>query len=107
MTHTGYNYKVQTSRFGSALITRLRDGASVYLQGDDAVEIESQLDALEATAAQGYPTGPFVDYASHLDAILEMTLRDGSPAPRSWDTQSGQDSKHGGYMPTNEKLEFV
>lgn len=71
MTRTGYNYRVQTDRFGNALITRLRDKASVYLQGDDAVEIENQLDALEATAAKGYPIGPFVDYASHLDAVLD------------------------------------
>jgi hypothetical protein len=71
MTRTGYNYRVQTDRFGNALITRLKDKASVYLQGDDAVEIESQLDALEATAEKGYPIGPFADYASHLDAILD------------------------------------
>lgn len=71
MTRTGYIYRVQTDRFGNALITRLHNKASVYLQGDDAVEIESQLDALEATAEQGYPTGPFADYASHLDAVLD------------------------------------
>ena len=68
---TGYLYRVQVDRFGNALITRLKDRASVYLQGDDAVEIESQLDALDATAEKGYPIGPFVDYASHLDAILD------------------------------------
>jgi hypothetical protein len=71
MMRTGYKYRVQTDRLGNALITRLHDKASVYLQGDDAVEIESQLDALEATAEKGYPIGPFVDYASHLDAILD------------------------------------
>jgi hypothetical protein len=71
MTRTGYKYRVQTDRIGNALITRLSDKASVYMQGDDAVEIESQLDALEATAENGYPIGPFVDYASHLDAILD------------------------------------
>ena len=71
MTRTGHIYKVQTDRFGNALITRLSDKASVYLQGDDAVEIESQLDALEATAEKGYPIGPFRDFESHLDAILD------------------------------------
>jgi hypothetical protein len=71
MMRTGYIYRVQTDRFGNALITRLKDRASVYLQGDDAVEIESQLDALEATAEKGYPVGPFADYASHLDAVLD------------------------------------
>lgn len=71
MMRTGYKYRVQTDRFGNALITRLRDKASVYLQGDDAVEVESQLDALEATAETGYPIGPFPDYASHLDAVLD------------------------------------
>ncbi len=71
MIKTGYMYRVQTDRFGNALITRLRDRASVYLQGDDAVEVESQLDALAATAQAGYPIGPFADYASHLDAILD------------------------------------
>lgn len=71
MMRTGYRYRVQTDRFGNALLTRLKDKASVYLQGDDAVEIESQLDALEATAQGGYPVGPFEDYASHLDAVLD------------------------------------
>lgn len=71
MTRTGYKYRAQTDRFGNALITRLHDKASVYLQGDDAVEIESQLDALEATAQGGYPAGPFEDYASHLDTVLD------------------------------------
>lgn len=71
MTRTGYRYRVQTDRLGNALLTRLKDKASVYLQGDDAVEIESQLDALEATAEKGYPIGPFPDYATHLDAILD------------------------------------
>lgn len=71
MMRTGYKYRVQTDSFGNALITRLHDKASVYLQGDDAVEVESQLDALEATAETGYPKGPFPDYASHLDAVLD------------------------------------
>ena len=71
MTRTGYLYRVQTDRFGNALVTRLSDKKSVYLQGDDAVEVESQLDALEASAETGYPKGPFEDYASHLDAVLD------------------------------------
>jgi hypothetical protein len=71
MMRNGHLYSVWTDRFGNALITRLQDRASVYLQGDDAVEIESQLDALDATAEKGYPIGPFKDYESHLDAILD------------------------------------
>ncbi len=71
MVRTGHKYRVQTDRFGNALIVRLHDRANVYLQGDDAVEIESQLDASEATASNGYPAGPFEDYASHLDAMLD------------------------------------
>ena len=71
MIRTGHKYSVKTDRFGNAEIVRLRDNASVYLQGDDAVEIESQMDALEATAENGYPIGPFADFESHLDAILD------------------------------------
>jgi hypothetical protein len=70
MLTTGHKYSVRTDRFGNAVIAQLSDNASVYLQGDDAVEVESQLDALDATAAGGYPIGPFQDYESHLDAIL-------------------------------------
>jgi hypothetical protein len=40
------------------------------MQGDDAVEIESQMDALDATAERGYPLGPFKSYEEHVDAVL-------------------------------------
>lgn len=68
---TGYKYRVQTDRFGNALITRLYDKASVYLQGDDAVEIESQLDALNATAEKGYPHGTYFKSSGNFARIRQ------------------------------------
>lgn len=70
MVRIGHKYSLKTNGFGAEIV-RLHDGASVFMQGDDAVEIESQMDALEATAETGYPKGPFADYESHLDAILD------------------------------------
>jgi hypothetical protein len=67
-----YNGNVYCAVIGNigATVTRKSDGASVWMQGDDAVEIESQMDALDATAERGYPLGPFKSYEEHLDAVL-------------------------------------
>jgi hypothetical protein len=70
MIYDGIKYRAVIGNIG-ATITRKSDGASVFMQGDDAVEVESQMDALDATAEKGYPVEPFQTYAHHVDAVLD------------------------------------
>lgn len=70
MIYDGEIYRAVIGNIG-ATITRKTDGASVFMQGDDANEIASQMDALDATAEKGYPIGPFKSYAQHIDAVLD------------------------------------
>jgi len=70
MIYDGKLYRAVIGNIG-ATITRKADKAEVFMQGDDALEIESQMDALDATAEKGYPIGPFKSYAEHIDAILD------------------------------------
>ena len=51
------------------LIRRESDNAEVYLQGDDAVELEIQIDQLDEIA---YPSGLFQTYEDHLDCLLDQ-----------------------------------
>lgn len=69
MRLTGTLYRLDLNRrFGTAEITRLSDGASVFMQGDDAQEIESQLDALDASLEMH---GGKFDYPRALDRMLD------------------------------------
>lgn len=64
----GNNFSAVQDRMGHWTVTRLSDGASVYLQGDDAVEFSDThriLDAIE------YPSGPFETAEQHIDACLD------------------------------------
>lgn len=64
----GNKFSAVQNRMGHWTITRLSDGASVYLQGDDAIEFTDNhriLDAIE------YPSGPFKTAADHIDACLD------------------------------------
>ena len=70
MIYDGNKYKAVIGNIG-ATITRKSDNAEVFMQGDDRDEIESQMDALDATAEKGYPIGPFKSYEQHIDAILD------------------------------------
>ncbi len=70
MIYDGIVYRAVIGNIG-ATVTRKSDGASVFMQDGDAVEIESQMDALDTTAEKGYPIGPFQSYAQHVDAILD------------------------------------
>ena len=67
-TMRGNKFSATRDRMGNWTITRLSDMASVYLQGDDAVEFTDNhriLDAIE------YPSGPFKTAAEHIDACLD------------------------------------
>jgi len=70
MIYEGNKYKLVIGNIGATL-TRKSDGKSIFAQGDDAIELESQMDALDATAERGYPVGPFTSYEQHIDAILD------------------------------------
>lgn len=63
----GNHYSALSDRLGNVTITRKRDGATVYLQGDDVeqfMEIHAGLYELE------YPSGPFKTREEHVDACL-------------------------------------
>lgn len=49
--HETERYHVTTDRFGFALVTRKTDGASVYLQGDDADTLISEIVTLNGRIA--------------------------------------------------------
>ncbi len=70
MIYEGNRYNLVIGNIG-ATIMRKSDKATVFMQGDDRDEMESQMDALDATAEKGYPVGPFKSYAEHIDAILD------------------------------------
>jgi hypothetical protein len=63
----GSRFSATQDRIGNWTIIRVSDGASCYLQGDDAIEFSDNhriLDAIE------YPSGPFQTLAEHIDASL-------------------------------------
>lgn len=65
----GNHYSAIEDRRGNITITRLVDGASVFLQGDDAIEFLDNhriLDTIE------YPSGPFKTSEEHVDACLDQ-----------------------------------
>lgn len=64
----GIHYSAVEDRMGNVTITRKRDLASVYLQGDDAVEFIDNHRILDAI---DYPSGPFKTIAEHVDACLD------------------------------------
>ena len=68
MTLNGNHYSAKTDRFGNVTILRKSDLATVYLQGDDAVEFLDNHRILEAIE---YPSGPFKTSAEHVDACLD------------------------------------
>jgi hypothetical protein len=68
MRLNGNRYSAVEDRMGNITITRKRDLASVYLQGDDAVEFLDNHRILEAV---DYPSGPFKTLAEHVDVCLD------------------------------------
>ena len=64
----GNKYAAEQDRWGNIEITRKRDGASCYLQGDDAIEFE---DHHRIPHGITYPSGPFRTYEEHVDACLD------------------------------------
>jgi hypothetical protein len=69
MTQTnGKRYGFKTGSWGITIV-RLSDNATVFLQGDEEGELERQLGALDHIE---YPFGPFSDYESHLDVVLDQ-----------------------------------
>ena len=68
MILNGNHYSAKSDSFGNVTILRKSDLATVYLQGDEAVEFVDNhriLDAIE------YPSGPFTTQAEHVDACLD------------------------------------
>lgn len=53
----------------AVIVTRLSDGASVCLQGDDATNITEEIDAVDRVWA-GEQKTCFTCYEEHLDSIL-------------------------------------
>jgi hypothetical protein len=69
MTLNGHKYSAKEDRMGNVTILRKSDGASCYLQGDDAIEF---LDNHRILDAIDYPSGPFKTAADHVDACLDQ-----------------------------------
>jgi hypothetical protein len=67
MTYDGVKYKAVIGNIG-ATITRKCDNASVWMQGDDVLELTNELEALDDYT---YPRGPFKSHAEHIDAVLD------------------------------------
>jgi hypothetical protein len=64
----GNSYTATEDHMGNVTIRRKSDGATCYLQGDDATEFVDNhriLDAIE------YPSGLFKTSAEHIDACLD------------------------------------
>lgn len=68
MRLNGNKYSAVRDRMGNVTIIRKSDGASCYLQGDDATEFVDNHRILEAIE---YPSGPFKTSAEHVDACLD------------------------------------
>ncbi len=68
MRLNGNHYSAVEDRMGNVTILRKSDMATVYLQGDDAVEF---LDNHRILYAIEYPSGPFKTSAEHVDACLD------------------------------------
>ena len=66
--YLGNNYGARTVSCGMEIFTR--DGEAVnWLQGDEANELEAQLDWVDNNK---YPFGPFQSYREHFDALLDQ-----------------------------------
>lgn len=63
-------YKVTSDRFGNFTIRRHKDGASVYLQGDDAITVRENLDALERQNKRGF--SPANSYEATFDWLCSQ-----------------------------------
>jgi hypothetical protein len=68
MQYDGNVYTAKEDRTGNIIIVRHHDGANCFLQGDDATDLRTQLEALDVIS---HPSGPFQTYAQHLDAVLD------------------------------------
>lgn len=72
----GNHYTAEVNRFGHVTIKRLADNASVYLQGDDAIEFCTEYARFLGWNYDGesivYPSGPFQTEAEHIDACLDQ-----------------------------------
>ena len=69
MQLNGIHFSARDDSHGNVTITRKTDLATIYLQGDDAIEFIDNhriLDAIE------YPSGPFATAAEHIDACLDV-----------------------------------
>jgi len=68
MRLSGNRYSAVEDRIGNILVTRKIDGATCYLQGDDAIEFIDNHRILDAIA---YPSGPFKTSQEHVDVCLD------------------------------------
>lgn len=68
MTYHGNAYTVLDDAQGCMVITRLEDGKSCFLQGDDTNELRESITHLESIT---YPCGPFKSFEQHLDVICD------------------------------------
>ena len=69
MRLNGIHFSTRDDSRGNVTITRKTDLATIYLQGDEAIEFIDNhriLDAIE------YPSGPFTTAAEHIDACLDV-----------------------------------
>src|SRR5215475_8222075 len=67
MIYEGKFYRAVIGNIG-ATITRKSDGASAWMQGNEADQLQTVLDKLET---YNYPRGPFKTLAEHTDVILD------------------------------------
>ena len=68
MEYIGNVYTATSDRRGNITIVRKYDAASCFLQGDDAADLQASIERLES---EQYPIGPFPNFATHLDAVLD------------------------------------
>jgi len=67
MTYLGEKHTAVVG-WGNLLIT-LNGTKEVFLQGDDSNSLRADIEALDEIQ---YPSGPFPNYAAHLDALLDQ-----------------------------------
>ena len=68
MEYIGNVYTATSDRWGNITIVRKHDAADCFLQGQDANDLQACIDRLET---EQYPIGPFPNFATHLDAVLD------------------------------------
>jgi len=69
MTYNGNKFAAIVDRMGRITVVRKSDGADVFLQGDDTLDLHKSLLKMESIE---YPIGPFQTYEEHLDVVLDQ-----------------------------------